>query len=279
MKNGCDIFGTGGREPVALSIIRMRGPVMSRSMRVILLIVGAHMGHGAAATADEWRVVFPPRFSQETWLPLRQRLCFGIDDTNFSDAVNAGTNVICGGTNAAGVGFAGGPFILGKHGEIVDIRSGMPVPEKTMSELRARVDRRSARGAKVLGEVIRFYMTPWIQAEHPDWQDINSPGGKPITVAMLKDNRSPRLLELSLRRLVHQVAGRAGQAPGLGWLQHGRVRLLVALFLPLLHGRVSERFRQKCPRFERRQRLGVSAVPEVAARSVYPFRLQVDGRS
>ena len=40
----------------------------------------------------------------------------------------------------------------------------------------------------MLGEVIRFYMTPWIQAEHPDWQDINSPGGKPITVEQLKDS-------------------------------------------------------------------------------------------
>ena len=31
-------------------------------------------------------------------------------------------------------------------------------------------------------------MTPWLQAEHPDWQDINSPGGKPITVEQLKTN-------------------------------------------------------------------------------------------
>ena len=44
------------------------------------------------------------------------------------------------------------------------------------------------RGAKVMGEAIRFYMTPWIQAEHPDWQDISSPGGKPITVEQLKSN-------------------------------------------------------------------------------------------
>ena len=29
-------------------------------------------------------------------------------------------------------------------------------------------------------------MTPWLQWEHPDWQDINSPGGKPITVEQLK---------------------------------------------------------------------------------------------
>ena len=39
----------------------------------------------------------------------------------------------------------------------------------------------------MLGEVIRFYMTPWIQAEHPEWQELNSPGAKPISVAQLKD--------------------------------------------------------------------------------------------
>ena len=136
----------------------------------------------------EWQVTYPPRFPGATWLTSRQRLCFGIEDKDLAGAINGGTNVICGGTNAAGVGFAGGPFILGKNGEIVDIRSGVPVPQKTLADLRARVDRAHARGARVLGEVIRFYMTPWIQAEHPDWQDINSPGGKPITVAQLKDN-------------------------------------------------------------------------------------------
>ena len=47
--------------------------------------------------------------------------------------------MICGGTNAAGIGFAGGPFILGKNGEIVDIRSGVPVPEKTLA--RAAISR------------------------------------------------------------------------------------------------------------------------------------------
>jgi hypothetical protein len=40
----------------------------------------------------------------------------------------------------------------------------------------------------VVGEVIRFNMTPWIQAGHPDWQVINSPGGKPISVEELKTN-------------------------------------------------------------------------------------------
>jgi hypothetical protein len=123
-----------------------------------------------------------------TWLRTHQRLCFGVDEKNLDEVIRSGSNVVCGGTNAAGIGFAGGPFILGKEGGIVDIRSGEPVPEKTLRELRSRVDAAHARGVKVLGEVIRFYLTPWIQAEHPDWQEIVSPGGKPIAVEELKQN-------------------------------------------------------------------------------------------
>jgi hypothetical protein len=141
----------------------------------------------SALMAEDWKVTYPPRFSAPTWLPLKERLCFAVDGSNLDTVIKDGANVICGGTNAAGIGFAGGPFILAKDGAIVDIRSGVPIAEKTLAELRARVDRAHAKGAKVLGEVIRFYMTPWIQAEHPEWQEINSPGAKPISVAELKD--------------------------------------------------------------------------------------------
>jgi uncharacterized membrane protein len=37
-----------------------------------------------------------------------------------------------------------------------------------------------ARGGKVLGEAIRMNMVPWVQAEHPEWQDMPQPGGTPI---------------------------------------------------------------------------------------------------
>jgi serine/threonine protein kinase len=50
------------------------------------------------------------------------------------------------------------------------------------------LDAAHAKGAKVLGEVIRFNMTPWLQAEHPDWQVLNSPGQKPISADELKTN-------------------------------------------------------------------------------------------
>ena len=157
---------------------------VSMILSVLSLLAGPH----APAVAADWQISFPAPLSSTTWLDTHQRLCFGIDGKCLDEAIQDGTNVICGGTNAAGIGFAGGPFILGKHGEIVDIMSGAAIPEQTLAELRARVDAAHAKGAKVLGEVIRFNMTPWLQAEHPDWQDINSPGGKPITVEQLKTN-------------------------------------------------------------------------------------------
>lgn len=142
------------------------------------LILLAALGVPAFGGGAEWN----------TWLRTHQRMCFAVDGRNLDEVAKAGINVVCGGTNAAGIGFAGGPFILGKNGEIIDIISGEPIPRKTLEELRARVDAAHAKGLKVLGEVIRFNMTPWIQAEHPDWQEITSPGGKPISVDELKTN-------------------------------------------------------------------------------------------
>ena len=159
---------------------------MSTHVARLLLSLMLGISVSSITSAADWKVTYPKRLSDTTWLRSHQRMCFGVDDKNLDEVLKNGTNVICGGTNAAGIGFAGGPFILGKNDEFVHIMSGEPIPEKTLLELRGRVEAAHAKGAKVLGEVIRFNMTPWIQAEHPDWQDINSPGGKPITVEQLK---------------------------------------------------------------------------------------------
>ncbi len=116
-----------------------------------------------------------------TWLTTNQRMCFGVGPKDLDEVIKDGTNVICGGTNAAGIGFAGGPFILDKDGKTIIEISGKVVPEKTLQELRANVVAAHAKGAKVLGEVIRFNIAPWMVAEHPDWQEIVTPNGKPIT--------------------------------------------------------------------------------------------------
>jgi hypothetical protein len=163
---------------------RFRSPLANLGFAFLVVIGLPVIALGAA----EWQVTYPPPLDQSTWLRLQQRLCFGVDEKTLDEVVKDGTNVICGGTNAAGIGFAGGPFILGKSGELVDIRSGVPIPESVLKQLRARVDAAHAKHAKVLGEVIRFYMTPWIQAEHPDWQDLSSPGAKPISVEQLKES-------------------------------------------------------------------------------------------
>ena len=159
---------------------------MNSPARGILLLLVAELGlvSGARGSAE----ASPHRFPEPTWLSTHQRLCFAVDEKNLDEVIRDGANVICGGTNAAGIGFAGGPFILSKDERVIDIRSGTPIPEGTLKEIRARVDAAHARGAKVLGEVIRFYMTPWMQAEHPDWQEITSPGGKPISVDQLQSD-------------------------------------------------------------------------------------------
>ena len=146
---------------------------ITRFVAPLLLLVGA-------ARAEQ---------SQKTWLTSHQRLCFGVAGATLDEVLRDGTNVICGGTNAAGIGFAGGPFVLGREGEVIDILSGERVLEQTLREVRSRVDAAHVRGAKVLGEVIRMHMTPWLQQDHPDWQVINSPGGKPISVEELKTNQ------------------------------------------------------------------------------------------
>lgn len=159
---------------------------MIRTRKLAPLLVVAIMSSICGASQKAWSPQTPPPLPETTWLNSYDRLCFGIDGSNLDAAIKDGTNVICGGTNAAGIGFAGGPFILGENGEFVDIRSGVPVPEQTLNELKGRVQLAHARHAKVLGEVIRFYMSPWIQQKHPDWQVVNSPGEKPITVEQLK---------------------------------------------------------------------------------------------
>ena len=117
-------------------------------MRTIAFFALFQIGLAGPGAAEDWKVTYPPRFSEPTWLPLNQRLCFAVEESNLDSVIKDGVNVICGGTNAAGIGFAGGPFILGKNGEFVDIRSGAPVPEKTLAELRARVDRAILRAPR-----------------------------------------------------------------------------------------------------------------------------------
>jgi hypothetical protein len=111
----------------------------------ILLAVAALSGLvGARAGAQgEWQVTYPPPFKNPTWLNTHQRLAFGVYDKELEQAVEAGTNVICGGTNAAGLGFAGGPWILAKDGKnFVEVINGTPVPSST-STVRMRWGRRS----------------------------------------------------------------------------------------------------------------------------------------
>ncbi len=141
------------------------------------LLIFASLGN-----AQEWKVTTPKQFPEVKWLTTHQRACFGIDDKNVFGAMEDGVNVVIGGTNAAGPhGFAGGHWVLNKNGDgFVAVLTGEPMTPENMERMQHNVREVHARGGKVLGEVIRMSMVPWVQAEHPEWQDMPQPGGTPI---------------------------------------------------------------------------------------------------
>jgi hypothetical protein len=84
---------------------------MKSRARGVVLLLAVGLGLPGRGGASE---ISPHRFPEPTWLLTQQRLCFAVDDRNLDEVIRDGANVICGGTNAAGIGFAGGPFILSK---------------------------------------------------------------------------------------------------------------------------------------------------------------------
>jgi hypothetical protein len=95
----------------------------------LLMVVQSTVAQQTTGSA-KWEITFPATSPANTWLGTHQRLCFGVDGKSLDEVMRDGTNVICGGTNAAGIGFAGGPFILGKDGGFVDIISGDAIPRR-----------------------------------------------------------------------------------------------------------------------------------------------------
>jgi len=132
---------------------------MGTRIRCMALILMLTFTLSSRAAGPGGELLYPAQIPDTTWLQTHQRLCFGVDPNNLDEVIHDGTNVICGGTNAAGIGFAGGPFILGKDGEVIDVMTGKVVPEKTITDMRGRVNSAHAKGAKVVGEVIRFWVT------------------------------------------------------------------------------------------------------------------------
>ena len=147
-----------------------------------LLLVAFLAIYAPRANAQEWRVTMPKQFPEVKWLTTHQRACFGIDDKSVVGAMEDGVNVVIGGTNAGGPhGFAGGHWVLNKNSDgFVAVLTGEPMAPENMERMQRNVREVHARGGKVLGEVIRMNMVPWVQAEHPEWQDMPQPGGTPI---------------------------------------------------------------------------------------------------
>jgi len=92
-----------------------------RPMFIICLAAILSIFFAAAETrcrAADWEPSYLAPLASSPWLENQQRLCFGIGGADLQTAIGQGVDVICGGTNAAGIGFAGGPFILGKNGRL-----------------------------------------------------------------------------------------------------------------------------------------------------------------
>jgi len=134
------------------------------------------------AHAGEWKLTFPEPFPEVGWLKTHQRACFDIHDNTIAEAMADLVNVAIGGTNAGGPnGFAGGHWVLNKAGDgFVAVLTGTPMEPANRERMKRNVKEVHARGGKVLSEVIRMNMVPWVQAEHPEWQDMPQPGGTPI---------------------------------------------------------------------------------------------------
>ncbi len=152
--------------------------------RLCLLVSVIFGAAGGACGAPDWKVTYPKQFPEVEWLKTHQRLCFAVNDieANYRD----GVNVFVGGTNAGGPdGFCGGFWCLGKDGGFVSITTGEPMTKENFARMKRNVEEVHKRGGKVLSEVIRMYMVPWVSAEHPEWQDMPQPGGKPVSVGDL----------------------------------------------------------------------------------------------
>jgi hypothetical protein len=134
------------------------------------------------AQADQWQVTYPQQFPEVPWLKTHQRACFAVDDAKIAETMKEGVNVVIGGTNAGGPnGFVGGFWVLNKAGDgFVAVLSGESMTKENMERMKRNVREVHAHGGKVLSEVIRMNMTPWVQAEHPEWQDMPQPSGKPV---------------------------------------------------------------------------------------------------
>ena len=95
---------------------------------------------------------------------------------------NKYANVVSGGTNASGIGFAGGPFAIDGKGQIIHCSTGEPVPEKRSMRFANASIGPHALGVKVIGESMRFWNTRVLMIEHPEWQELNLPSAKPAVL-------------------------------------------------------------------------------------------------
>ena len=120
------------------------------------------------------------------WLEEAQTFLFGVEKVD--QALERGVEIVCGGTNAAGPGFAGGPYTWDGKGTIVDINTGKPVD---LEPHKRNVAEAHAKGLKVIGELMRMWDRRQLYINHPDWQELPYPDAKPRTAEDMKKDVIP----------------------------------------------------------------------------------------
>lgn len=146
-----------------------------RWLRLGLGLVGLVWGAGrVAAQGGRARPGASAPLPTPAWLEDADTLCFDIPTPE--EAVARGGKIICGGTNAGGPGYAGGPYVWNGKDRIDNLWDGVTVDT---AKIRTKVDAAHARGLRVIGELMRMWHLDVLHLEHPEWQELTSPDAKP----------------------------------------------------------------------------------------------------
>ena len=141
-----------------------------------------------AAASTNPKITYPEPRPTPAWIDHSAIMAFtgerGVGNVSAIDSHQQGINIICMGTNAAGVGFAGGPYVWDGKDRIYNLFTDETVDEVA---IRKKVDEAHSKGLKVMGELIRMWHPRMLCLDHPDWQELHAPDAKPISAEHLKD--------------------------------------------------------------------------------------------
>lgn len=152
-----------------------------------MALAGALCGSGrVAAQVGKASPGTPAPLPTPAWLEETDTFCFDIHTPE--EAVARGVKIICGGTNAAGAGYAGGPYVWDGKDRIYNLWDGVTVDT---AKIRGKVEAAHAKGLRVIGELMRMWHPDVLHLEHPEWQELTSPDARPRGAEWLRKEPLP----------------------------------------------------------------------------------------